>query len=431
MSRPRMPIGAWGSIAVRPLDGGFQARCYVRDGDGITRRIGRTGRTKTMARNALLEALTVRRRAAVADAEMDADTLLMVVVDRWLQQSSDSDRHAEQTQIRYAELRDSHLQPRLAGVSLREATVTRLDAVLQGVVADSGPGTARLCRSILSGAMSLAVRHGAVPANPVRSVGEIRSTKAPTRAMTIDQVHLLRAGALAWEHGRAFRGIPAKRAGGPPRGDIVDVVDVLVGTGARIGEILALRWPDIDLGARAEQCTICRRHPDDLAEHARAHRQPIDDVFPIQPQLTISGTVIRGSAGLVRQPRGKTETSHRTLLLPPFTVATLLARQVQTVIAAEDDLVFPSTTGGLRDPANVRKPWRAITRGVGLDWVTPKTCRATVATTIVELEAAAGQLGHATTTVTARHYRARSMHGPDVRDVLEAFADVPAEPVVE
>lgn len=154
-------------------------------------------------------------------------------------------------------------------------------------------------------------------------------------------------------------------------------------------------------------------------------------MFPIQPQLTISGTVIRGSAGLVRQPRGKTETSHRTLLLPPFTVATLLARQVQTVIAAEDDLVFPSTTGGLRDPANVRKPWRAITRGVGLDWVTPKTCRATVATTIVELEAAAGQLGHATTTVTARHYRARSMHGPDVRDVLEAFADVPAEPVVE
>jgi integrase len=42
--------------------------------------------------------------------------------------------------------------------------------------------------------------------------------------------------------------LPASR-GPRHNGDLVDIVDLLFATSARIGEILALRWEDVDLAA--------------------------------------------------------------------------------------------------------------------------------------------------------------------------------------
>jgi hypothetical protein len=51
---------------------------------------------------------------------------------------------------------------------LREATVPRLDAFLTAVRAASGTAAAKTCRSLVSGILGLAVRHGALPSNPAR-----------------------------------------------------------------------------------------------------------------------------------------------------------------------------------------------------------------------------------------------------------------------
>jgi len=124
----------------------------------------------------------------------------------------------------------------------------------------------------------------------------------------------------------------------------------MLATGARVGEVLAIRWADNDLGA-----------------------QP--------PRLTINGTITRVQGeGLRRQVHPKTAAGHRTVLLPRFAVDTLMRLQLD----AEPnpyDVIFPSSVGSLRDPHNLRRQWRAA-RGEMFALVTPHSSRKTVATLV-------------------------------------------------
>lgn len=103
--------------------------------------------------------------------------------------------------------------------------------------------------------------------------------------------------------------------------DLGDLVDVLLATGSRIGEALALRWSDVDLG-----------------EHV----------------VYLTGTVLREKGVRLfwqdttkgKMPRGR--------LVPAFAV-TMLERRAAEVEPGELDLVFPSWRGGLREVTTVDK----------------------------------------------------------------------------
>ena len=67
--------------------------------------------------------------------------------------------------------------------------------------------------------------------------------KKPVEALTVDEVVAFRDGLRKWQDSTGYRG--------PRRGtELLDVVDVMLGTGLRISEVLALRWEDVDLGER-------------------------------------------------------------------------------------------------------------------------------------------------------------------------------------
>ncbi|QUC01184.1 site-specific integrase [Cellulosimicrobium cellulans] len=399
MGRPPLPVGTWGTVFVTALPrGGYRARTRFRDYDGVTRLVERTGRTKNAARSALTTYLT--ERSAPAGDDITADTRLRVVAEVWHAEVRARDLAAG-TVRRYREVLDDHVLPGVGGLLVREATVSRLDAFLKGVTTRVGAPTAKLCRTVLSGTLGLAVRHGAAAANPVRDVADITVTRPESRALTLEEVATLRAAALAWQEGRPIKPTSGyvEPARGPRRADdLLDIVDVLLATGARIGELLAIRWTDVELD------------PDHAA-------------------VTITGTIINvkddvGRWHLERQAHPKTSTSRRRLLLPRFATDTLLRRRVTQPAGNVHDLVFPSRNGALRDPNNVRKTWRKVRDQAGFGWVTPHTFRKTVATLIdanADLAAAAGQLGHAGTSVTARHYVQKTHSGPDVRSVLEAI----------
>ena len=76
-------------------------------------------------------------------------------------------------------------------------------------------------------------------------------------------------------------------------------------------------------------------------------------------------------------------------------------------------------------PHNIRRQWREARAGTGFEWVTPHTFRKTVATLIDETagtRSAAAQLGHASETITRKHYVAKPKVAPDVSEILEQLA---------
>jgi integrase len=381
MGRPPLPVGTWGSITVVGSPGRWRARARFRDFDGETRQVERVGATKGAARAALTAYLS-ERTAPSGDA-ITAESRLSEVAEVWFAERSDLSTN---TVRRYRDALEDHILAGVGNLQVREATVSRLDRFIKSVTENTGAPTAKLCASVLSGVMGLAVRHGAARANPMRDVAGVTVTRKDPRALTMDEVRALRAAIHTWQ--------TTPKRGRPPTGDLLDVVDLFLATGARIGEVLALRWSDVDL----------------------------DD-----GTITIAGTIVMTDSKPSRPgrqgfPKGK---KPRVMMLPRFAVDGLLRRRVTMTFANVNDAVFPSTAGTWRDPGNVRKQLAKVLPDAGLEWVTPHTFRRTVATVIANedtLRNAADQLGHGDDAVTRRHYWDRPDRAVDSRTVLDRFA---------
>lgn len=124
---------------------------------------------------------------------------------------------------------------------LREATSGRTEAFLRAVPAVSAR---REARGILRQAFAEAARLDTVPVNPVLSTTPVPSTRPAPRSLTLADLAALRARIEAWSR-RELDGEETGRQG-PPRGpDIADMLELLIGSGVRIGELLALRWCDV------------------------------------------------------------------------------------------------------------------------------------------------------------------------------------------
>lgn len=380
MARPPLPVGTWGSISRTQLaPGHWKATARFRDYDGVTRLVERSGTSGQRAENALKEAL--RDRARLPGEDITPETRLSRVAEEWVKELDRRDVSDGTKDLYKRNLR--HIARGMGGLQMREVTVPAVDRFLEALMVNSGPETARLCRVILRGVCGLAVRKGALSANPVRDAVSIPRKAAEPRTLDVAEVVRARAQLAAWDTRRTNGGVLR-------RTDIADPVDMILGTGIRTGEVFALRWDE--------------------------------DVHLVDiPYIEVTGTVkeITGR-GVYRQPYAKTEMSHRRLILPPFLVAALEAR------ARDSEFVFPSVTGTLRSPNNFRTQWRKFRAANGYEeWVTPKTFRKAVATLVAteaDDETAAGQLGHESPKITKRHYIRRLHEGPDVRAILELFA---------
>lgn len=388
MPRPPLPLGTWGRIRrkqVAPRQ--FQARARFRDHDGRTRDVEARGSTAGAAERALLEMLR-DRAAAPSGNEITRDTRFSRLAEMWLDEIIAEGRLAPQTINRYEDNVRNAILPALGNLRLREAaSVGRLDRFLKTIAKDQ-PGKARHVRNVLGQILAMAVRHDAIPTNPVRDVGRLRKKRSKARALTIDDLHRVRATIRQWQR-------PDPRRSGPRRtNDLAHIFDMLLATGARIGEVLALRWSDLDLTAA-------------------------------KPTATISGTLVyvRGK-GTFRQDWTKSEAGYRAVTLPRFAVDMLLSRKVDAPANAHD-AVFPSRKGTWLSPHNVRRQWREARTRTNLDWVTPHTFRKTVATLIdreADTKTAAAQLGHASEEITNTYYIDRPHLAPDSSDLLEKFA---------
>jgi integrase len=235
-------------------------------------------------------------------------------------------------------------------------TTPVLDRFIAKIKKDVGPPTARTCRSIVSGVMGLAVRYGALSANPVREVERVEGLpRKEPRALTEDE-------RAAWV---------VRLAGDEDavRKDLPDLTAFMLATGARLGQTLAVVWSEVDL-----------------------ERETVE----------ITSTVIRvRGVGLVRK-QTKSRAGQRVLPLPSWAAAMLRRRFTEN--PRLDEPVFPDARGGFRDRNNVQRDLREARGTKDLAWVTSHSFRKTTATILDEAglspRIVADQLGHARPSMT-------------------------------
>jgi integrase len=216
-----------------------------------------------------------------------------------------------------------------------------------------------------------------------------------------------------------------------PNRDLEEFVDLLLGTGMREGEGLAIR--PIDLSGL----------PLDPAESSIEDGSVVGGaVEETLPVLHVRGTLVEPRKGYVaklhRQDMTKTREDRR-LILPDHVARMLLQRMRRQPPATPESPIFGTRTGNWTSPANMRTRLRlAIERAVEngepadkeLDGTSLHTLRRTVGTLIaheVSLDAARDQLGHRDPSITYRHYVGKRPLAPDVRDTLDQFFEAVAE----
>jgi integrase len=386
MARRRFEIGEIGKITRTQIEPGrWRAKCRVRCRDGRMRLVQADATSGARAENAVVKrageiAVSCGRGSSTARAtELLPTTLVRALGASWIARIEDNGKVAPQTVAeyrRYLRIIDAGI----GDLQLREVTPGTLDWFVSREATEQA-SKARMLRMVLRGMFSLAIRMDAFDGvNPATEVSVAASKREAVRALSLDELRAYRERVREWEQdsGRSPRQGGRRRARG-----MLDLVDIQLATGARIGELLALRWPDIDLEAAA-------------------------------PTATISGTVVRlpgrvaDGGGLVRQSHPKTDAGWRTVTLPGFAVATLMRLKV-SADPNPHDVVFPSERGTLRDPHNVRRQLRDA-RGDEF------------AEREASLADAAAQLGHSGTEVTTRHYVQRAQVAPDLTRVLDLLA---------
>jgi len=380
--RPALRIGAHGKISRVHLGGGlWLARCRYRDSDGVSRKVQRLGppgiydQYGKLAEDALIQALADRRSSSPSDT-IGLETLLTALVEQHLVRLAEDGRSpVTLSTYRFAV---GKLQKFIGGVRVGEASPARIDAALRSMRSAHGPTMARQAKTVLRGALQLAVMANVLGSNPVRDVQPLTSKTQPKGAVGLtaeqlrDLLQKLQASKFCQDH------------------DLIDPITLLIATGLRRSELLGLRWIDYDDAART---------------------------------LAVAGKVVRvAGEGLQRVDETKSAAGRRKVPVPLFAVEMLRIRRRLSYLG-ERAVIFPSTAGTLRDPNNFGKEWRNVREQLGVPEVTTHSFRKTAATLIdddgLSARIGADHLGHSKVSMTQDRYMTRGRIHTQVADLLD------------
>jgi integrase len=257
-----------------------------------------------------------------------------------------------------------NLQRHLHGVALQKLTPVRLAELYAALLKEGlSPRTVGHAHRVLHGALERAVSWQLLPNNPASKVSPPRVPEKEIEILRPEQLQAVLA---------AVRKMP-----------IYPIVELALATGMRRGELLGLRWSDLDL-----------------------------DKATVRIERSVEQTVTGGLS--VKEP--KTRRGRRKISVPPTTVALLREhwreQQEQRILLAQgkakpDDLVFPNLHGGLRSPNALSQEWKEQVRKLGLT-VTLHSLRHTHASQLiakgVDILTISRRLGHSKPTVTLDTY---------------------------
>jgi integrase len=341
-------------------DGRWAGQYVVNTLEGSKRRYV-YGKTRKEAAAKLRKAMAERDEGLTFDA---GNVTVGAFLDRWL---SDSVRDSvrQQTLDSYTQQVQQHIRPALGRVKLKALSAAQVQRFYR-MKLDQGlsPRTVQYLHVILHRALRQAVRWGRVSRNVCDAVDPPRPVRKEVQPLTADQARILLKAA---------------------KGDRLEALYVLaVTTGLRQGELLGLRWEDVDLDK---------------------------GVLQVRHALVCSSRNGRLSFAPPKTAKGR-----RSVSLTPAAVTALeehRARQADERDAARSwtdmGLVFPSRAGTPLNPKNVlRRSFRPLLKRAGLPHIRFHDLRHTCATLLllknVHPKVVQSLLGHATISITLDTY---------------------------
>jgi|GEM_PF-1344713 len=329
-----------GTYYARPDDegGGWLYRLSVNG-----RRVSGSGKTKAAARK-------VAEDRARLVADKPATSTVEVLVTEWSKLDPASVGLRPTTADQYRALLRRHIVPALGQVRLSNLTRRMVADAVRGV--QGSASTRRSTYAALVKVFDHAVGAGVLAVNLARETPRPRAAESRNRA--VDQ--------------EAARGVLTAATG--HRWGVAAWLGF--GCGLRRGEVLALRWADVDL---------------ELGE------------------LAVTGNVTRSSAGLVRG-LPKTRRGQRRVPVPAAVVEVLkshrttqAAERLAALVWTDQGLVLTNEVGGVVEPRALSRAWSGWARSAGLSDRGTHAGRHYAATTLLSSGAAsvadvAAALGH-------------------------------------
>ena len=282
-------------------------------------------------------ALELAKSVAVGRAGSADETVETFISEVWLKAKEGRVEQSTLDQYRWAV--DRHIVPLIGAIRLRDLSAEIVDAWIldlstgpEGEKPRLGATSTRLVRKVLSMALEEAVQRGRLGRNPVA----LTQPPKPKRG----------SGRKGWtvEEARKFLAAISDHR-------LYALFHLGLVTGLRRGELLGLRWVDVDL------------------EHGA--------IAVVQQLATVRGQPVMKDL--------KTESSDRILAIGPRSVEVL--RTHRTRQAAEHvvlgldsrspELVFTSEVGGWIDPNNLGRIMTRLATDAGVPRLTPKGLRHT------------------------------------------------------
>jgi integrase len=314
------------------------------------RRIRRSVSGET--RREVVDKLTALRRTIEGGLQPTSDRLTVAsYLDDWLEASRPAVRPS--TWTRYASMVRTQLAPRIGRLPLTKLSAGDVERMLREMT-DLAPRTRHHARAILRTALARAVRHGVIARNA---------------AALAEPPHVEHREVESWDAVQVRTFLEAARGH-----RLEALFTVAVVTGLRQGELLGLRWSDVDL--QAGTLTV------------RQSLQRVD--------------------GKLQAVEPKTPRSRRTVPLPELALSALRAHR-----AAQDGRIgslylFTTPGGSPLDGTNVYHRFLEVAKAAGLPRIRFHSLRHTAASLLlaqgVHPRVVMEMLGHSTIALTMNTY---------------------------
>jgi len=318
------------------------------------------GDTRREVQEALKKALHEQQQGTLSTGPQQT---LKVYLERWLEQVCKLTMRPN-TYNQYRSIVRRHLVPALGSIKLEKLTPERIQSFCaqkqdEGLSAK----TVVIIHGVLSSALDNAFKWGLIPRNVARLVSLPRIERYEAQTLTVGQ---------------------ALKLLGVARGSRIEaLLLVALTTGMRRGELLALRWEDIDLEASIL--------------HVRRTVNPITGLG-------------------YKEGEPKSKAGRRKIVLSEVTIEALKEhRQGQEQVRArvgarwqEHGIVFCNKYGGFFNPTTVLNAFKKLLRDAGLPDIRIHDLRHSAATILaaarVDLKTIQERLGHSSIAITADIY---------------------------